>query len=46
MKFPTSKSNINAIKETRKLLNDIRGNLSREETKRIRKKTLQKGSCQ
>ena len=36
---PTSQSNnINAIKEVRKLFNDVRNNLSHEETKRIRKK--------
>ena len=38
---PTSQNNnINAIKEARELFNDLRSNLSREETKRIRKKTL------
>ena len=36
---PTSQNNnINAIKEVRKLFNDVRNNLSHEETKRIRKK--------
>ena len=36
---PTSQNNnINAIKEARKLLNEVRTNLSREETKRNRKK--------
>ena len=35
----TSQNNgINVIKETRKLFNEVRGNLSREETNRIRKK--------
>ena len=42
MKYPTSNSNINALKETRKLLNELRSNLSREETKRIRKKLYKK----
>ena len=42
MKSPTSNNNINAIKETRKLLNDVRSNLSHEETKRIRKKLYKK----
>ena len=36
---PTSQNNdINAIKDVRKLFNEIRSNLSHEETKRIRKK--------
>ena len=36
---PTSQNNnINAIKEARKLLNEVRTNLSREERKRNRKK--------
>ena len=36
---PASRNNgINAIKETKKLFNDVRSNLSREETKRVRKK--------
>ena len=35
----TSQNNgINVIKETRKLFNEVRSNLSREETNRIRKK--------
>ena len=42
MKSLTSSNNINAIKETRKLLNDVRSNLSHEETKRIRKKLYKK----
>ena len=33
-----SNNNINAIKEARELFNELRSNLSREETKRIRKK--------
>ena len=40
---PTSQNNnINAIKEVRELFNDLRSNLSREETKRIRKKLYEK----
>ena len=36
---PTRQNNdINAIKDVRKLFNEIRSNLSHEETKRIRKK--------
>ena len=36
---PTSQNNnVNAIKEARKLLNEVRTNLSREERKRNRKK--------
>ena len=42
MEFPTSNSNINAVKETRKLLNELRSNLSCEEKKRIRKKLYKK----
>ena len=42
MESPTSNSNINAVKETRKLFNELRSNLSREETKRIRKKLYKK----
>ena len=41
MKSPTSNNNINAIKETKKL-NKVRSNLSREETKTIRKKLCKK----
>ena len=33
---------INAIKEARKLFNEVRSNLSREETNRIRKKLYKK----
>ena len=40
---PTSQNNnLNAIKEVRKLFNEIRSNLFREETKRIRKELYQK----
>ena len=35
---PTRQNNITAIKDVRKLCNEIRSNLSHEETKRIRKK--------
>ena len=42
MEFPTWNSNINAIKETRKLFNEVRSKLSREETKRITKKLYKK----
>ena len=37
-----SKTTNNAIKEVRKLLNKVRNNLSREETKRIREKVYKK----
>ena len=40
---PTSQNNsINAIKEARKLFNELRNNFSREETKRIRDKLHKK----
>ena len=40
---PTSQnSSINAIKDIRKLFNELRSNLSREETNRIRKKLYKK----
>ena len=42
MESLTSNNNINAVKETRKLFNELRSNLSREETKRIRKKLYKK----
>ena len=38
MKSARQNNNINAIKEVRKLFNDVRNNLSHEEIKRIRKK--------
>ena len=38
MESTTINNGINAIKEVRKLFNDVRNNLSHEETKRIRKK--------
>ena len=39
----TSQNNgINAIKEARKLFNEVRSNVSREETSRIRKKLYKK----
>ena len=40
---PTSQdNNINAIKEVRKLFNNVRNNLFNEETKRIRKELYKK----
>ena len=42
MESLASNNDINAIKEVRKLLNDTRSNLSREETKRTRKKLYRK----
>ena len=42
---PTSQNNsINAIKEARKLFNEVRNNLSREETNEIREKLYKKES--
>ena len=38
MESKTTNNDINTIKKARKLFNDIRSNLSSEETKRIRKK--------
>ena len=38
MKSTRQNNNISGIKEVRKLFNDVRNNLSHEETKRIRKK--------
>ena len=38
MESTTINNNINAIKEVRKLLNEIRSNLSREEINKIREK--------
>ena len=38
MESRTTNNVINAIKEVREFFNEIRGSLSREETKRIRKK--------
>ena len=38
MESTRQNNNINVIKEVRKLFNDVRSNLSHEETKRIRKK--------
>ena len=37
MESTTVNNNINAIKGVRELFNELRSNLSREETKRIRK---------
>ena len=42
MESLASNNAINAIKEVRKLLNDTRSNLSREETKRTSKKLYRK----
>ena len=42
MKSPTSNNDINAIQETRKLLNELRSNLLRKETKNQRKKLYKK----
>ena len=39
MESTTINNNINVIKVVSKLFNDVRSNLSHEETKRIRKKT-------
>ena len=37
MEPTTSNNDINAIKEAREVLNELKSNLSREETKKIRK---------
>ena len=42
MAFTSQNNGINAIKEARKLFNEVRSNLSREETNRIRKKLYEK----
>ena len=42
MESSTSNNNINAIKDVRKLFNELRSNLSTKETKRIRKKTIKR----
>ena len=42
MESTTINININAIKEVRELFNELRSNLSREETKRIRDKLYKK----
>ena len=42
MEHPTSNKNINAIKEVRRLFNELRSNLSGNETKRIRRKLYKK----
>ena len=39
MESSTSNNDINAIKEARELFNELTSNLSRKETKKIRKKT-------
>ena len=42
MESTSQNNNIKAIKEVRKLFNDVRNNLSNEETKRIRKELYKK----
>ena len=42
MEHPISNNNIKAIKEVRKLFNELRSNLSNNETKRIRRKLYKK----
>ena len=42
MEHPTSNKDINAIKDVRRLLNDVRDNLLNNETKRIRRKLYKK----
>ena len=42
MEQPTSNKNINAIKEVRRLFNELKSNLSGNETKRIRRKLYKK----
>ena len=42
MEHPTSNNNISAIKEVRRLFNELRSNLSSNETKRIRRKLYKK----
>ena len=42
MAFTSQNNGINAIKEARKLFNEVRSNLSCEETNRIRKKLYKK----
>ena len=42
MESSTSNNNINAIKEVRRLFNELRSNRSSNETKRIRRKLYKK----
>ena len=42
MEHPTSNNNISAIKEVRRLFNEVKNNLSSNETKRIRRKLYKK----
>ena len=42
MESTRQSNNIKAIKEVRKLFNDVKNNLSNEETKRIRKELYEK----
>ena len=44
MESQTINNGIKAIKEVRKLFNELRSNLSREEIKEIRKKLYKKGT--
>ena len=41
MESTTINNHINVIKVVRKLFNDVRNNLSREDTKRIRKNVIE-----
>ena len=43
---PTATENITAKKETRKLFDDVKSNLSNKEKKVIRRKLYKKRSCQ
>ena len=45
MESRTTNNTINAIKEARELFNELRTNISHEETKRIRKKLYKKRNC-
>ena len=42
MEHPTSNKNISAIKEVGRIFNELRSNLSSNETKRIRRKIYKK----
>ena len=42
MESTRQNNSINAIKDVRKLFNELRSNLSTKETKRIRKKTIKR----
>ena len=45
MEHTRQNNDIKAIKEAKKLFNDVRGNLSSEEIIRIRKEIFKKRSC-